>query len=71
LRYLQGERYQDFAEELGETIRRVERAMKQHGVISKEDTSTHYREIMAKRVEKGVRVGRKSDAMKKAEREKN
>lgn len=64
-RYLKGERYSDIATEIGETVRRVERAMKQHGVISKEDTSEHYRVIMANRRESGIRVGRKPIPKKK------
>lgn len=58
-RYLQGETYKSIAESMGETTRRVDRALHQHGVISKEDTSEHYRVIMEKRAESGIRVGRK------------
>lgn len=64
-RYLQGETYKQMAESMGETPRRVDRALHQHGVISKEDTSEHYRVIMERRADNGVRVGRKPKPRKK------
>jgi hypothetical protein len=58
-RYLQGETYKVFAEEMGESVSRISHALEKHKVISRADTSEHYRVIMKRRQENGIRVGRK------------
>jgi len=58
-RYHQGETYKVFADEMGESVSRISHALMKHKVISKADTHEHYVKIMDKRVENGIRVGRK------------
>lgn len=64
-RYLHGETYKSIGESIGETPRRVERAMKQHGVITPEVSHEHWVRIMADRRDRGVRLGRKPKPPKK------
>jgi hypothetical protein len=64
-RYLKGETYKTFAQELNDTPSRVNRCMRQHKVISKEDNSIHWKAIMDQRRADGKRVGRKPKPPKK------
>jgi adenylate cyclase len=58
-RYIKGDTYQSFAEELGVSAGRVQRCMEFHKVLSKDDKRQHWVAVMDKRREAGIQVGRK------------
>ena len=69
-RYIKGDTYAQIGADLNLTAQKVNRTMKKYGIITQADNDAHWVAVMDRRVDAGIRVGRKSNYVKQQEAKK-